>query len=337
MSFEEDHYKIYSRYWNDIKRGIQEIPGMTSYADGIGNFGYDYFGYEIGDYTDGDEAFQLYHRWDKNLVNGKLKYNWEHGDVIVGYDPTFLQMRAGMFDVSADEFVDYIRQSVEELKRQYPDLKPAEKWAITRPKCVDNDGQPIFVVFEGVDNSGKTTISKKVAEYFPEMEWRKEPNFTTEEADRLNSDEFKGKDAKREVFFLEGRLANQKVYRNDPVILDRYLWSGMAYAKAFSPSISEFCNELYSNFNIFRKPSITFFMETPLETCYDREPKLKEEPGRLENIRASYEATKDRVGCEVVTIDGTMSIEECVKFVVDTLLDRFPNLIYYTKDNCNGF
>jgi len=78
-------------------------------------------------------------------------------------------------------------------------------------------------------------------------------------------------------------------------------------------------------------------METPLETCYDREPKLKEEPGRLENIRASYEATKDRVGCEVVTIDGTMSIEECVKFVVDTLLDRFPNLIYYTKDNCNGF
>ena len=329
----EDHHKIYSRYWNDIKRGIQAIPGMTSYADGIGNFGYDYFGYEIGGYTDDDDAFELYTRWDKNMQDGKLKYKWEHGDKIVGYDPKYLQMRDGMFVISAEEFLDLVRESVAAFKKQHPVVTPSEKWMRVRPECVDNDNKPVFVVFEGVDNSGKTTISKKVAEYFPEMEWRKEPNFTTEEADRLNSDEFKGKDAKREVFFLEGRLANQKIYRDYPVILDRYLWSGMAYAKAFSPSISEFCNELYGNFNIFRKPSITFFMETPLETCYDREPKLKEEPGRLENIRSAYEATKDRVGCDVVTIDGTMSIEDCVKFVVDTLLERFPNMIYYTKEN----
>ena len=329
----EDHYKIYSRYWNDITRGLKKIKGVTSYADGIGNFGYEYFGYELGGYTDGDDDFELYHRWDKNMQKGKLKYNWEHGDNIVGYDPTYLHMRNGMFDISAEEFVEMIAKAVEEFSAQHPGIKPADNWKLVRPECVDNDGNPVFVVFEGVDNSGKTTISKKVAEYFPEMEWRKEPNFTTEEADRLNSDEFKGKDAKREVFFLEGRLANQEVYRKYPVILDRYLWSGMAYAQAFSPSISEFCNELYSNFNIFRKPSITFFMETPLETCYDREPALKETPGRLETIRNCYKATQGRVGCEVVTIDGTKSIEECAKFVIDTLLDRFPNLIYYTKEN----
>jgi dTMP kinase len=329
----EDHVKIYSNYWKDVTRGIKTIPGVTEYGDGLGNLGYDYYGYELGGYTDGDPAFQLYTKWGENLQGTKLKYSWCAADKIVGIEYVSLQMRNGMFLLSPEEFVEVIRKTVEKFKAQYPDIKPAPRWSLRcRPKCVDESGKPLFIVFEGVDNSGKTTISKKVAEYFPVFKWRKEPNFTTEEADRLNSDEFKGKDAKREVFFLEGRIENQKVYNSTPCLLDRYLWSGMAYAKAFSPTITDFCDELYSNFKIFRKPSLTFFMETPLETCYDREEALKKEPGRLERIRQAYRETEDRVG-EVVYIDGTKSIDECAKFVIDTLLQKYPDLIYYTKEN----
>ena len=180
---------------------------------------------------------------------------------------------------------------------------------------------PFLVVFEGVDNSGKTTVSKALAKILPSFRWTKEPVFTTEQADRLNSEEYRGKDAKREVLFLEGRLQQQKVYNSVPCLLDRYLWSGMAYAKAFSPSIYEFCKELYTDYNIFKKPDITFFMDTPLETCYDREPKLKEEPGRLERIREAYRDTENLVG-EVHHLDGRKTVDELVDECLDVINNK---------------
>lgn len=187
-----------------------------------------------------------------------------------------------------------------------------------------------LIVFEGVDNSGKTTISKIIAKRYPEFKWSKEPLFSTEEADRLNSDEFKGKDAKREVFFLEGRLRQQEFYRDNMVLLDRYLWSGLAYAKAFSPSIYSFCEELYQDFNIFKKPDLYIFMETPLDTCYDREPKLKETPGRLETLRSAYADTEKFIGnTPVVYIDGTKTVDECVDDCVAAIYSYFNVLNLY--------
>lgn len=183
-----------------------------------------------------------------------------------------------------------------------------------------------LIVFEGVDNSGKTTISKIIAKRYPEFKWSKEPIFTTEEADRLNSDEFKGKDAKREVFFLEGRLAQQKFYQENMVLLDRYLWSGLAYAKAFSPSIYPFCQELYQDYKIFKRPDLVIFMDTPLESCYDREPKLKETPGRLENLRAAYMGTKEFMHCPIEAIDGSKTVEECVAACIRAINRHIPEL-----------
>ena len=89
-----------------------------------------------------------------------------------------------------------------------------------------------------------------------DFKWAHEPVFPSEFADKLNSDEYKEFPAKREVLFLEGRLGRQNFYNGNPVILDRYLWSGMAYAKAFSPSIYPFCQELYQNYRIFKKPGV---------------------------------------------------------------------------------
>lgn len=171
-----------------------------------------------------------------------------------------------------------------------------------------------LIVFEGVDNSGKTTVSKELVRYLPAFfRWSKEPVFSTEEADRLNSTEFKGNDAKREVFFLESRLRQQPFYRGFDVVLDRYLWTGIAYAKVFSPGVYGFCEELYSDFSIFKKPDIVFFMDTPLATCYDREPTLKAESGRLEAIRQAYADTEKFVDVPVVYLDGSKDVDACVQ------------------------
>lgn len=185
--------------------------------------------------------------------------------------------------------------------------------------------QSRFIVFEGVDNSGKTTLSKSLQKIMPWFTWTKEPVFSTEQADRLNSPEFKGQDAKREVLFLESRLSQQSLYNEKPCLLDRYLWTGLAYAKAFSPSIYNFAEALYTNHNIFKKPDLYIFMETPLEKCYDREPALKKEPGRLERIRQAYRDTESLIDSPIEYIDGSKSLEECIETTKQAIIKHFPD------------
>lgn len=178
-----------------------------------------------------------------------------------------------------------------------------------------------FIVFEGIDNSGKTTLSKALAAKYTDFKWTKEPVFTTEQADRLNSPEYKD-EAMREVLFLEGRLKQQSLYCNNPCFLDRYLWTGMAYAKAFSPSIFNFCVALYQDYHIFRKPSLTIFMETPIETCQAREPALTID--RLKTIRQAYADTEKYVNTPIAYIDGSRTQEECFEAAETVLRAHFP-------------
>lgn len=177
-----------------------------------------------------------------------------------------------------------------------------------------------LIVFEGIDHSGKTTVANKLAQKIPGFIFRHEPDFSSEEADMLNSPEFKGNDAKREVYFLESRLRCQEVYRSNSVILDRYLWTGMAYAKTFAPNSYNFTVELYQNYNIFKKPTLTFFMNTPVQTCFDRkEPSSKETYERLDTIYKAYMDTKQYVNTPIVMVDGTMGVDDCVQFCYEQM------------------
>lgn len=203
-----------------------------------------------------------------------------------------------------------------------------------------------LIVFEGIDNSGKTSISRRLLEVMNEdlaallhhvghdhapadikdlasswegqpWIWSKEPQFSTEEADLLNSDALPVSEAYREYKFLESRMRNQNVYQENNVILDRYLWTGLAYAKVFSPSCYEFVTHLYTNYNIFKKPDLVIFVDTPLQVCHEREPAVP--VSRLEKIRSAYMDTKilvERV-CPVVTISGEGNIEQNLEGAVD--------------------
>lgn len=224
------------------------------------------------------------------------------------------------YAMSIEDAVNYVTAAKQLLQKSYPIVNSV------RQDCMNGIiRRHRFIVFEGVDNSGKTTISKEIQKLMPWFTWTKEPVFSTEQADRLNSDEYKGKDAKREVLFLESRLSQQNLYRKKPCLLDRYLWTGIAYAKAFSPSIYSFAEALYMNHNIFKKPDLYIFMETPLETCYDREPALKKEPGRLERIRQSYKDTEHLIDSPIEYIDGTKSIEECIEATKRVIINHFPD------------
>jgi len=173
-----------------------------------------------------------------------------------------------------------------------------------------------LIVFEGIDNSGKTTLSKLLQSKLNNYIWSKEPIFTTEIADQLNSENCKDQ-YKREVLFLESRLNKQDCYKNNNVILDRYLWSGLSYAKCFSPDTFNFVKILYQNYRLFKKPDITIFIDTPVEICQSREPELTLD--RLNNIRNAYIETEKYVNTPIIKISGTESI--------DTLVDILYNKI----------
>ena len=292
--------------WAKLKESLSKL-GIDTFADGVGNFGFQYNGYHLGGYTDGDSYVEFHTAWEfdgQSNLKGTLS----------------IKMTPEDFDsATVDDAVDILNRSKQQLIKMFPMVEVlGHRWnGFIRSSRL--------IVFEGVDNSGKTTVSKELIKQMPWFSWTKEPVFTTEQADRLNSDEYKGQDAKREVLFLEGRLAQQQLYNTTPCMLDRYLWTGLAYAKSFSPSIYNFCEALYTNYNIFKKPDLYIFMETPLETCYDREPALKKEPGRLEKIRQAYRDTEHLISSPIEYIDGSKSLEECIEATKQAIIKHFPD------------
>lgn len=177
----------------------------------------------------------------------------------------------------------------------------------------------LLIVFEGIDNSGKTSLSKGVCERLKDWTWAKEPLFTTEEADRLNNPDNKINECERELLFLESRIRRQPAYQNNNVILDRYLWTGMTYAEVFSPSVYEFSTYLYQNYNIFRKPDFTVFVDTPVEVCQKREPSLTIE--RLDTIRKAYLNNQKYVNTDILTISGEGNLKYNIDIISNTLKD----------------
>jgi thymidylate kinase len=203
----------------------------------------------------------------------------------------------------------------------------------------------MLIVFEGIDNSGKSTLSKKFAEYLntPEgvaliksanypgfseylgFRWTKEPQFTTEEADRLNSPEFKDP-AKREAFFFADRMRHQGDLEDADIICDRYVWTGAAYAKKFSRENYPLVKELYFDPSIFIQPDLYIFVDTPLEVCDKRDPSV----GllRLKDIRAAYASTKKYAAehSDIIYTSAGDGIEESLKKLIEVFRDYLKSL-----------
>lgn len=303
--------------WEKLVEALKNI-GVKTYGTLDGNFCFRYNEFPLGLNYNVHNAVSFYTRWhvDYYLSLGNRQF-------IQGVNTSTINVsNDNFYAMSIEDAVNYVTAAKQLLQKSYPIVNSVHQ------DCMNGIiRQRRFIVFEGVDNSGKTTVSKEIQKLMPWFTWTKEPVFSTEQADRLNSDEYKGKDAKREVLFLESRLSQQNLYNKKPCLLDRYLWTGVAYAKAFSPSIYSFAEALYTNHNIFKKPDLYIFMDTPLESCYDREPALKKEPGRLERIRQAYRDTEHLIDTPIEYIDGSKSLAECINAVKTVIVNHFPDQI----------
>ncbi len=193
-------------------------------------------------------------------------------------------------------------------------------------------GQPCFIVFEGIDGSGKTTISKMLMDYFEkkafEVVWSREPsdsiwgrkirNLANIEDSIPIEDELN--------YFIEDR----KIDLNDNiipalnegkiVILDRYYYSNGCYQGARGLDVDKI---IETNLEFALKPDITFIIDVPVEIAMERIKKNREETAKLfekadylQKVRNNY---LDLAFPEIRIIDGN----DTIKGVFSKIKDLF--------------
>lgn len=196
----------------------------------------------------------------------------------------------------------------------------------------------MFIAFEGVDGSGKTLLSKLMCNALnvhrfnddgDEFVWTKEPTFGTEKADELNADVTKESQYSRELRFMEDRLRHQGMLSERVnVVCDRYIWSGIAYVKKFSPDALGFLTECYTYPRLFRQPDVHVLVDTPLEVCCERRQDVEME--RLESLQRAYYETIRYIESPIVKVSAERSEEEANITVRNIMLVLF-HLDKYAK------
>lgn len=186
-----------------------------------------------------------------------------------------------------------------------------------------------LIVFEGIDGSGKTTISKILFKHLKDKKirtsWFREPSDSKwgkkirELAEKMDSipidDEFR--------YFLEDRKwdvennIHPALEKGEIVILDRYYFSSACYQGARGLNVEEIIDK---NRKFSPEPDLLFLIDVDIPTAMERikssrtiEAKLFEKESFLLKVRENYLALKFDF---IRTIDGRRSIDKVIKSVV---------------------
>jgi thymidylate kinase len=193
-----------------------------------------------------------------------------------------------------------------------------------------------FLVFEGVDRSGKSTLSVNFTQYlnklyrdedgllktdphFGDFIWTKEPLFTSEESDLLNSPGYMD-EYRRERLFFESRMNHQKLIAGKNVVCDRYIWTGLAYSSKYSPGCFRFAKELYLSESMFIRPDLYIFVDTPPEVCASRDESLDLDV--LRELREAFLKTMDYIKTPIITIQAVDGEESTLRGLISVFEDH---------------
>lgn len=173
----------------------------------------------------------------------------------------------------------------------------------------------MFIVFEGIDGSGKTVLSKLFSERMG-FQKTKEPTFSSQEAESLNLSKMNEND--REAMFLIDRFRHQAQIKQmlesgQGVVCDRYLWAALAYSRVFSPSTYPFLKSVYIS-ELWLQPDVYVLVDTPINVCLERKEDYPEE--LLTKVSASYEETSELITVPIIEVQGVDNPES----TLDSLL-----------------
>ncbi len=197
-------------------------------------------------------------------------------------------------------------------------------------------GSGKLIVFEGIDGSGKTTVSKLFHKYLIdnniESSWFREPSDSIwgkkirDLADKMDSipieDEF--------IYFLEDRKIDVKnnilpaLKNGKIVILDRYYFSSACYQGARGLNIEKIISE---NRKFSPEPDLLFLIDVDITTALKRikrsrgtEAKLFEKESFLLEVRKNYLNLKFDF---IKIINGKRDINDVITSVINEFEHTF--------------
>ncbi len=191
-----------------------------------------------------------------------------------------------------------------------------------------------FITFEGLDGSGKTTLSKRYYEYMRQefidshFMWTREPNEDAAANDFLRAIINRDKRASDWAIALAFALNRADhiastiipaLLKGQHVICDRYLMSSLAYNTTSNVGMDAVW---FLNRGIIQ-PSMTIFLDASPEVCKER---IRMRAGQVEvydnsltPIYQCYGEAMDRVksaGWNVITIDANRDMEAVFSSIV---------------------
>lgn len=184
-----------------------------------------------------------------------------------------------------------------------------------------------FIVFEGLDGSGVTTQATLLRNYFVNKD--RDAVLTKEPTDGLVGGlvkaclrgEWKTDPLTLQRLFVVDRSHHlsseiEPALKNDKIVIcDRYILSTLCFGGIYAPL------DVLKQLNIhFRKPNLTFFIDTHPRVCMERMKKARhhvelfEEEQKLEQIRRNFISLKNYFS-ETYFIDGNRRPEEIAEEV----------------------
>jgi len=209
-----------------------------------------------------------------------------------------------------------------------------------------NNNKSLFISFEGIDGSGKSTQVKMLFEYLDER--RRNPIIVREPGGTNISEEIRNILLKNRAESLSPRteallmtasrnqLINQVIIpglkNGETIIADRFSDSTLAYQGGGRDLDINWLIELndFATHNIY--PDITFYIDIPPEEWQKRN--FSKENDRFENagynfqkkVREKYLKIVDLFPQRIIKINGLKNPSEIHKFVADIILNKLKTI-----------
>jgi dTMP kinase len=183
-----------------------------------------------------------------------------------------------------------------------------------------------FVAFEGIDNTGKSTLVEDIRREFS----TKIPVYTTKEFTSDIGCLLLSRLANRNIDFYEKVLLfaadrQQRLVQNFAAhlekrclcVADRWYFSALAYRYAENPSAIDYVRDVN---RIFPRPDLTILVDISAKESIHRGRPLNKnnyEEDLLEEVRDAYKRLAQEEG--FITVDGMRPYVDEKKFVIDTL------------------
>ncbi len=187
-----------------------------------------------------------------------------------------------------------------------------------------------LILFEGIDGSGKTTMSKKLYNLLKskhiECVWLREPSYETEwgrKIRELATTEHSIPIEEELNYFIMDRKVNvaenilPAVQSGVHVILDRYFYSNACYQGARGIDINKI---LKTNREFAPEPDLTILVDVTVETALDRisrnrdeEALLFEKQDFLQTVHKNYHSIDI---CNLEIVDGNRTEEEVFESIL---------------------